>query len=153
MDPFPEQHCERARRWASLRLDGELSELESRLLADHVRRCQPCAEHVDEMEWAAAALRATPLESFEVALALPRRRRVRARAVGAVAAAGAVVVLAIGAAFGVSGSRGDSEAPGVRDVSPRPAIADAIEMAAVKRAQLLSQTPQAWRGSRGHRLT
>src|SRR3954454_17246769 len=34
--------CERARLWASLRADGELSELEGALLDAHLARCAEC---------------------------------------------------------------------------------------------------------------
>jgi len=35
--------CERARQWASLRLDGELSELEDALLEQHLEGCSSCS--------------------------------------------------------------------------------------------------------------
>ena len=50
------QLCERARQWASLRLDGELSELENALLDAHLGRCQACSGFVREAESIAAAL-------------------------------------------------------------------------------------------------
>ncbi len=37
--------CERAREWTSLRLDGELSELEQVLLASHLDRCAGCSAY------------------------------------------------------------------------------------------------------------
>ena len=37
--------CERARAWASLRLDAELSEFEDALLTAHLRRCSACCEY------------------------------------------------------------------------------------------------------------
>src|SRR3954452_9437902 len=38
------QLCARARFWASLRVDGELSELEGALLDAHLARCAECRE-------------------------------------------------------------------------------------------------------------
>jgi anti-sigma factor RsiW len=54
--------CERARSWASLRADGELSELESALLDAHLGRCPSCSALACGTEEIAAALRAAPLE-------------------------------------------------------------------------------------------
>ena len=39
------QLCARARFWASLRVDGELSELEGALLDAHLGRCADCSAY------------------------------------------------------------------------------------------------------------
>jgi predicted anti-sigma-YlaC factor YlaD len=52
------QPCERAREWASLRADGELSELESVLLDVHLARCDACRAFALGAERMAATLRA-----------------------------------------------------------------------------------------------
>src|SRR5215468_9567512 len=44
MQPAGGQLCARARFWVSLRVDGELSELEGALLDAHLGRCADCAE-------------------------------------------------------------------------------------------------------------
>jgi predicted anti-sigma-YlaC factor YlaD len=49
--------CERAREWASLRLDAELSEFEQALLDAHLERCPPCAEYAGNVTTATKALR------------------------------------------------------------------------------------------------
>jgi hypothetical protein len=52
--------CERARSWASLRADGELSELESALLDAHLKRCPACrrfARGAEEVAWALRTVR------------------------------------------------------------------------------------------------
>jgi len=68
--------CERACRWASLRVDGELSELESALLDDHLGRCRSCRVFARGIEDVAAALAAARLERpAPLALVIPRRRR------------------------------------------------------------------------------
>jgi hypothetical protein len=54
--------CERARGWASLRADGELSELESALLDGHLDRCASCRSFAQGAENVAAALRSLRLE-------------------------------------------------------------------------------------------
>jgi hypothetical protein len=56
------QLCERARAWASLRADGELSELESALLDGHLGRCAGCRAFADSAQSVAFALRTAQLE-------------------------------------------------------------------------------------------
>ena len=68
--------CERARFWASLRLDGELSELEGALLDAHLARCAGCRAIADGFAASTTALRSAPLEGVaSVAVDLPRSRR------------------------------------------------------------------------------
>ena len=68
--------CERARFWASLRLDGELSELEGALLDAHLARCAGCQAVVEGFSASTSALRSAPLEHFApVAVALTRSPR------------------------------------------------------------------------------
>src|SRR5204862_2946229 len=56
------QLCARARFWASLRLDGELSELEGALVDAHLARCLECAAYASGSAGAITALREAPLE-------------------------------------------------------------------------------------------
>lgn len=68
--------CERARFWASLRVDGELSELESALLDAHLARCAGCRELAAGFVASTAALRSAPLERVApVAIDVPRAPR------------------------------------------------------------------------------
>lgn len=94
--------CERARAWASLGLDGELSQVEQALLRAHVGRCAACAEFARDADALTQEIRSTPLERPLAALSaggvLPPRRRSTARHVLRVGAAAAAVALA--AAFG-----------------------------------------------------
>jgi predicted anti-sigma-YlaC factor YlaD len=83
--------CERAREWASLRLDGELSEFEQALLDAHLERCAPCAAYAGNVTAATEALRRAEPSRMSVPVALPLRRRVSLRAVSAAAAAAAIV--------------------------------------------------------------
>lgn len=67
--------CERARRWASAELDGELSSFERALLHDHLDRCVECREFSGSVTGLTAALRAAPPEPFSgVEITRPRRR-------------------------------------------------------------------------------
>jgi predicted anti-sigma-YlaC factor YlaD len=84
--------CERAREWASLRLDGELSEFEQELLDAHLERCAPCADYARNVTDATTALRSAEASRLSVPIALPlRRRALSLRAVSAATAAAAVV--------------------------------------------------------------
>lgn len=88
--------CERARFWASLQLDGELSELESALLDAHLARCAGCRAVADSFDASTTALRAAPLERVApVAVNLPRSPR-RLLATISVAAVLVVAVVAGG---------------------------------------------------------
>ena len=85
--------CERARFWASLRLDGELSELESALLDAHLARCAGCRERAGGFDASTAVLRSAPLERIApIAVDLPRapRRLLATIAVAAVVVMGVV---------------------------------------------------------------
>jgi predicted anti-sigma-YlaC factor YlaD len=104
MYPKP-QLCERARAWASLRTDGELSELESALLDAHLSRCEPCRTFAQGAEDVAVALRAAPLERPPAPVLIPRQaRRTGLRALQLAAAA--VVVVSAGFVAAVSGPTG-----------------------------------------------
>ena len=45
----PGRRCDRAREYASLRLDGELSEFERALLDSHIERCPSCRAFADDL--------------------------------------------------------------------------------------------------------
>ena len=88
--------CERAREWASLRLDAELSEFEQALLDAHLERCPPCADYAGNVTTATKALRSAEASRLSAPIALPAGRRalpLRAMSAGAAAAA---VVAAVG---------------------------------------------------------
>lgn len=97
--------CERAREWASLRLDGELSEFEQALLDAHLERCAPCAAYAGNVTAATEALRRAEASRLSVPVALPLRRRgLSLRAVSAAAAAAAIVAaVGIGTLIGSLG--------------------------------------------------
>jgi predicted anti-sigma-YlaC factor YlaD len=103
------QLCERARAWASLRTDGELSELESALLDAHLGRCEPCRSFAQGTEDVAATLRSAHLERpAPLVLVSGQARRSGLRALR-VATAIAVVV-SVGVAAAVSGPSGRASA-------------------------------------------
>ena len=102
--------CERARTWAALAPDGELSELERKLLDAHVQRCAACAYFAVEVAAVASELRAAALQPLPRPLVVPiwRRRPVYTR-VRAVGAAAAVAVMALGVASRAPLSASDRE--------------------------------------------
>jgi predicted anti-sigma-YlaC factor YlaD len=86
--------CERARMWASLQLDGELSDLERALLDAHLARCEACSVYVREVGAATQTLRAAEHERPAHPITVPSRRRLL-RPVH-VSAAAAVIAAAVG---------------------------------------------------------
>jgi anti-sigma factor RsiW len=111
------QACDRAREWASLRIDDELSELESALLEAHLKRCPACASFAAGVEAVALQLRAASVERLEQPIVLPLRRTgSRPRAVQLGAAAALVVAAAgLGTLFGALGPQGS---PGTATTAP-----------------------------------
>jgi len=98
-------NCDRARAWVSLRLDGELSELEGAMLGSHLERCKTCRAFAAEAVGFTLALRASPLESLERPITLPAARRSARRAVQFGAAAALVAAsVGLGSLFGALGS-------------------------------------------------
>ena len=99
MADHPAAICDRARTWAALAPDGELSELERKLLDAHLTRCPSCAQFALDVAAIAAELRAAAPQPLPRPLSVPiwRRRPVYAR-VRAVGAAAAVAAMAVGIA-------------------------------------------------------
>jgi predicted anti-sigma-YlaC factor YlaD len=96
------RRCDRAREYASLRLDGELSDFERALLDSHLDGCPSCRAFADDLVGVTERLRAASLEQPSIAVTLPRRRFVALRNVQVGAAAAVVVsVVGIGSLFGM----------------------------------------------------
>jgi Putative zinc-finger len=88
--------CERARQWASLRVDGELTELEDALLEKHLEACGPCRSFAARLTAVTELVRATPQERPQIDYA-PRVRRPAAFPIGRRVA---IVAVAAAAALG-----------------------------------------------------
>jgi hypothetical protein len=108
--------CARTREHVSLALDGELSELERRLLDGHLARCPACAEYAREVVAFTETLRGAPLEAPSRAIVVRRHRRPVPGRVQVVAAA-ALAFLAVGIAGHVSTS---SERPSLSRFDDSP---------------------------------
>jgi predicted anti-sigma-YlaC factor YlaD len=105
--------CERAREWASLRLDGELSELERALLVAHTRNCAACAEYVEDVGAITTAIRSAELEQLPRPVALPHRRSFAWATRTLQAGAATAAVLAITAGLALQVGRTSSSHAGV----------------------------------------
>lgn len=89
--------CDRVREQVSLLLDGELSQLEQRMLSSHVDRCPECSAYQADVESFTGHIRSAPLEQLTRPVVIERRRRdVRVRLHAAAAAAVALVALGLG---------------------------------------------------------
>ena len=69
--------CDRARQWASLRVDRELSELEDALLEKHLEGCAACRSFAERIAATAEIVRATPPEKPEIVYPPLERRPIR----------------------------------------------------------------------------
>ena len=67
--------CRRVRAQVSLRLDSELSQLETRMLEVHLGRCASCSEYAADVERFTADLRSAPLEPLVRPAFVERGRR------------------------------------------------------------------------------
>jgi predicted anti-sigma-YlaC factor YlaD len=86
--------CDRVRAQVSLRLDGELSQLESRMVDAHLARCGECREFEADASRFTDALRSAPLEVSARPVTIRRLRRgAVSRAQVSMVAAVAVAVL------------------------------------------------------------
>ena len=85
--------CDRVRAQISLGLDGELSQLETRMIASHLARCAECASFEEDIRGITAELRAAPMEQLEHPVVVRRPRRAIPRMQVGVAAALAVAML------------------------------------------------------------
>jgi anti-sigma factor RsiW len=110
MTSVTDRGCSRAQAWASLELDGELSQLESVLLERHLVRCAACAVHVNEMRALTRALRTAPLEAPSEPVFVAASRRSRVRPVAARVGIAATLALAAGGLGVLAGSLGGDPA-------------------------------------------
>jgi anti-sigma factor RsiW len=132
--------CDRARAWASLRVDDELSQLESALLDAHLRECATCRAFAARIAASTAAVRKAGLQQLPhpVLVSVPRRRAHRGVA-GAFVAAAMLAATAAGAVFGLHSLGGHPSA-----LRPTAMVASSNESANVfrtlRRAQLIAQS-------------
>jgi predicted anti-sigma-YlaC factor YlaD len=142
------RRCDRAREYASLRLDGELSDFESALLDSHIERCPSCRAFADDLVGVTDRLRTAPLEQPSIAIALPRRRYAALRGFQVSAAAAAIVsVVGIGALFGLLHSSATTPSHAVKFGSM---ASEKREFRDLRRAVLTAPHPERQPGGLGN---
>jgi predicted anti-sigma-YlaC factor YlaD len=119
----PPNDCIRAREAVSLRLDGELPELDRARLDAHLRRCDDCRAFAASAAAVAVELRNAALEPVPALVFAPRERRPRVRA-ASLAAAVAVVAAVVGPSFFVGKllSPGKGGAPATSTAASTPLV-------------------------------
>jgi predicted anti-sigma-YlaC factor YlaD len=116
--------CERARQWASIELDNELSTFERVLLRAHLTGCPPCREFRSGIKGVTGTLRSEPLVPLESMIDINRFRRPRRRLrLAPAAAAVAVAAVGLGSILASSAVRSGSVAAGPAQV---PVVSSAI---------------------------
>lgn len=130
------QICERARAWASLRVDGELPELEAALFDAHLRRCASCRAFARGVDEVASGLRRVDLERpAPLAIASsPRRSHVRMLQL----ALATVAVVLVGVAAALTGP-GRSEQAAAKPVAMVAAIESPDRLRELRRPALIQQ--------------
>jgi hypothetical protein len=129
-----DQTCNRARSWISLRLDHELSELESRSLRAHLKRCRPCRTFEAHLTSITAMIRDDPPAVFASRVTFPsrRKRRLAGKPVWAIAA---TAVVAVGAMLGTPGAKKERFVPPV--VTPAATDSSGVDdVRSLRRADL-----------------
>jgi anti-sigma factor RsiW len=133
MDVHSSARCERAREYASLAVDGELSQFEHVLLRAHLEGCAGCRSYNSGLVATTERLRNAPLERLDRPITLPSRQRVVSfRSVQAGLAA-ALVVTAIGLG-GLLSTLSSSDS--VRPVTQVNDMSERREMRDINRARL-----------------
>jgi anti-sigma factor RsiW len=109
--------CDRAREASSLRIDGELSEVETAMLDRHLGICAECADFDAGMRATTATLRSAAVERPSRTFAVPRRERARLSAGRRIALVAAAVVAAT-----VAGTLVEEAQPPARPAPPDIAL-------------------------------
>jgi len=94
---YPQTVCSRVREQVSLELDGELSQLEQRMLGTHLERCPGCSAYAAEVRDVTERIRNAPRAVMQRPVVVRRRRPLTTvRLQVGVAAAFALAALGLG---------------------------------------------------------
>ena len=135
--------CDRAREWASLALDGELSGFEQALLDAHLGRCADCRAFVTDVGDVTGLLRASTPERPSTPIAIPGRLRPQTRVRNVLALAGAASIFVTAGLVGVMHSFGSTAQPLLLTHAVQqtgPVNADLLQQRRGRRAQLVAVT-------------
>jgi anti-sigma factor RsiW len=119
--------CERVREQVSLELDGELSQLERRMLDAHLSRCSLCAVYAMDVRSVTERIRHAPLVRMMRPVVVRRQRTLTtARLQIGVAAAFALAALGLGTQLATQPQSGSSLArfEGRPNLSPPQRVLD-----------------------------
>ena len=137
LQPASTMLCDRAHEWVSLRLDGELSQLESVMLDAHLERCDACRTFAIEVKAFTERVREAELEPVPAPVAVPRSRDVAFRAARVTAVAAVMLVAAgLGSVFAPTIDRDHGPA----FTTARLAADDERQLRELRRAQLRLET-------------
>jgi hypothetical protein len=131
MDVKSSGRCERAREYASLALDDELSHFEHALLRAHLVQCSGCRNYNSGLIATTERLRNAPLERLQRPITLPSRRHVSFRSVQAGLAAALVIT-----AIGLGGALSALDSPNAAPEAQLPNMGEMREMRDINRARL-----------------
>jgi anti-sigma factor RsiW len=92
---YPQVVCTRVREQVSLELDGELSQLEQRMLAAHLERCSECAVYAADVRHLTERIRSAPLHTMRRPVVVRRQRSLAATRLQ-IGAAAALALAALG---------------------------------------------------------
>lgn len=132
--------CERAREWASLRLDDELSVLEEEILERHLDVCDACRRFEEGMRLSTARIRSTPLETPTRRVPVPARSGVVTqyrKRTALVAAAALAIGALVGSLVERPGQAVPSESPSQVSFLSR----DANNLRDIPRARFMTPVP------------
>jgi anti-sigma factor RsiW len=100
---FPQTVCTRVREQVSLELDGELSQLEQRMLGAHLERCGGCAAYAADVRDVTERIRSAPHAVMRRPVVVRRHRPLTTiRLQVGIAAAFALAALGLGTQLAVS---------------------------------------------------
>lgn len=100
---YPQSVCARVREQISLELDGELSQLERRMLGTHLERCGACATYAEDVRDVTEQIRSAPHQALRRPVVVRRARHLTTtRLQVGVAAAFALAALGLGTQLAVS---------------------------------------------------
>lgn len=106
---YPQTVCSRVREQVSLELDGELSQLEQRMLHTHLERCTRCAAYATDVRDFTERMRSAPHAFMRRPVVVRRRRALTAvRLQIGVAAAFALAALGLGTQLAASPEQSSS---------------------------------------------
>ena len=122
---YPQTVCSRVREQVSLHLDGELSQLERRMLATHLERCARCAAYASDVRDFTDRIRSAPHAVMGRPVVVRRHRPLTTvRLQVGIAAAFALAALGLGTQLAVSAESqsGLARFEGQPDLNPPRAV-------------------------------